>query len=69
MPKTDTHYPDTTSEFDLIVGGLIRKKFKRNENGAASGQGYSGPESRGWISFQKLTPAGTKRIDVVNPPR
>ena len=69
MPKIDTCYPDNIGEWDLIVGGLIRKKYKRNESHDSGGQGYSGAERRGWISFEKRTPVGMKRVDVVIPPK
>lgn len=60
--KIVTLYPNSTVEFDSIESNLVRKKFYVVGN--ASGEGYSGPEGRGWVIYRK----GTSQTDVVFPP-
>jgi hypothetical protein len=57
-----TLYPHSTAEFDSIEANLVRKKYRFVDH--SSGEGYSGPEARGWAVYRK----GTAQTDVVFPP-
>lgn len=63
--RTVTEYPETCDQYEALLHDLLDSSDGDTGTTRCSGDGYSGPEGRGWTEVRS---SDGWRVDLIHPP-